>query len=708
MYHVIGTGSTATDNRASNSNISTNLFIVGFVSTAVQLLLIREMMNIAGGYELITGTFLASWLITSAAGAMIAGRSPLNDIRQINLIFSVSPVFSIGLLFLLSVLFLNPGQTPSFLVSFIFTFLILLPFCMVSGFTFVKLITIARSERGLIPGRSFSIETAGGIVSGLTISLLTANILNTYQLLLLIIVLANTYVALTFYIRSKKVTLAIRVLIIIVASVIIISNPDKLFRQILLPGIKITDSKETPYGNITKGEYKGEKSTYYNQRLLTYKYDAIEREENIHYAMLQSDNPEKVIVISGSLPSHLPELLKYPVKKILYIERDPALTETDDLRYDILPAGLVISNTDAFRYIRTHDEYADVIILLVPPPSTLQLNRYYTTEFFTLIKKRLNPGGVFMCSPGPGDNYLNPESLDLYSSVYNSLSGVFKNVVPVSGNKLYFIASDKALSTSFCEIAEKKRIENLYVNSDFLADDLITIKSVEISALIDQSVRQNSTMFPVASFHFQSYNLSKSINEKTIAILLLLVLFAMPVVAVKNKNLIMYFSASALAGFEIIVLLTLQMKIGSMYQLTGLIIAGLMAGLAAGAGINSGIISSISLRTKSIILALFYVITGLFYNYMPEFKSVVPAVLFLLFLAFLPGLITGNIFRMLTSGSDDQSLSPAIYSADLSGSAFGFIVISGFAVPAFGIQVSMFILSLMIFTGILLGTVGRK
>ncbi len=46
----------------------------------------------------------------------------------------------------------------------------------------------------------------------------------------------------------------------------------------------------------------------------------------------------------------------------------------------------------------------------------------------------------------------------------------------------------------------------------------------------------------------------------------------------------MYFSASALAGFEIIILLTLQMIIGNMYQLTGLVLAGLMAGLALGAG----------------------------------------------------------------------------------------------------------------------------
>jgi len=690
------------------ANIGTNLFIVGLVSTAIQLLLIREMMNITGGYELITGTFLASWLICSAAGAIIAGKSSLYDIRRINLTFSLSPIVSIGLLLLLSRLFLNPGQTPSFLVSIIFTLLVLLPSCLVSGFSFVKLLTIARSEKGFVPGKSFSIETTGGIVSGLAISLLTAGLLNTYQLILLIIILTFSYVLFTFYIRSEKVKIKVRILILFLAATVIVLNPDTFFRQILLPGIRITDSEETPYGNITKGEYKGEKSTYYNQRLLTYNNDVIEREENIHYAMLQSDNPEKVILISGSLRSHLPELLKYPVKKITYIERDPALTRTEDLKDESLPAGLTISNSDAFRYIRTHDECADVIILLVPPPSTLQLNRYYTKEFFEIIKKRLNPEGVFMCSPGPGDNYLNNESLNLYSSVFNSLSGVFKNVLPLPGNRLYFIASDKDLSTSLCAIVAMKRIDNSYVSSDFLADDLIKKKSEDVMALMDHTVRQNSTLFPAASFHFQAYNLSKNINEKSVALIVLLILFVTPVMAVKRRDMIMYFTASALAGFEIIILLTLQMTIGNMYQLTGLIMAGLMAGLAVGAGSNAGILYSFSLRTESMLLALFYIITGFVYNYMPDFNSAVPVILFLLLLTFLPAMITGNIFRKLTSKSADLSISPAIYSADLTGSAFGFILITGFAIPALGIQVSLFLLSSMIFTGILFGTVDRK
>ncbi len=688
--------------------LSINLFIAGFVSTSIQLLLVREIMNISGGYELIAGTFLGSWLIGSAIGSYLAGKSLLTDIKKINLIFSFSPFISLILLLFLSRIFLITGETPSFLESMIYTFLVLIPFCLVSGFTFMKLLFIARSGYNFTPGRSFSIETAGGIASGIVISFLTSGLLNSYQLLLLIILASISYVLLVFFIETNHAKNFARVCIAVLAAGIIIFNPDVFFRQILLPGIIVTNTHDTPYGNITEGNYKGEQSTYYNQRLLSYSDDAIEREEDIHYAMLQSKSPEKVILVSGTLQSHLQEIMKYPVNKLIYIERDPALAKSQSTFTDNFPGELVISNKDAFRYIRRSKELVDVVILLIPPPSTLLLNRYYTTEFFIEVKRNLRPGGIFMCSPGPGDTYFNKESLNLYSSINNSLAEVFKNVKPVVGNKLYFLASDNELSVSFCHLTEENNINNIYVSSDYLADDLIANRSFEVNALFKHNVRQNRYAFPVANSYYQSYNFSKNINEKVVAMFLMILAFAMPALLTKRKNLIMYFSASALAGFEIIILLTLQLIVGNMYQLTGLIIAGLMAGLAIGAGSDIRFLNSISIRIKGFILILFYICIGLIYNYILTLNSVIPSIVIIVLTAFLPALITGHLFRELTHITEDSSIPSTIYSADLAGSAFGFILISGFTVPVLGIKASVFLLSALIFTGIAFGTNRNK
>ena len=102
-----------------SSGIITNLFVLGFTSTSVQILLMREIMNISGGYELITGLFLGSWLIASAGGSSSGHQiSSERYSKDQHLIFSVSPLISLVLLIILSRLFLETGEIPSFLVHF--------------------------------------------------------------------------------------------------------------------------------------------------------------------------------------------------------------------------------------------------------------------------------------------------------------------------------------------------------------------------------------------------------------------------------------------------------------------------------------------------------------------------------------------------------------------------------------------------------------
>jgi len=688
--------------------LSANLFMIGFTSTSVQVLLIRELMNITGGYELISGVFLGSWLIASAAGAAFANRSVLNNIPRINLLFAISPFVTITLLLLLTKLFLGTGEVPSFLEGQILTLILLVPFCLISGFSFVKLLITAKQTGTFSPGRSFSIETTGGIIAGVLLSVLTSGFFNTYELLLIIVLLFLAYTLLTFFIQKRRVKLIVKLFFAILISAVVLSEPDLFFRQLLLPAIRVSDTKDTQYGNITKGEYAGERSIYYNQRLLSYSDDAMEREEDIHYAMLQVEKPGSVLLISGSPGSHFTEIFKYDIKKLVYVERDPEIIRSVKTNISKERVQVIFENRDAFRYVKNNSEIFDAIIMLLPPPSTLSVNRFYTTDFFESARQRLSPSGVFMCTPGQNDNYFNQESVNLYSSVYNSLKAIFRYVVPVAGNKVYFIASDKEVSVSFCRLADEKKIENIYVNRSFLSDDLIERKSAEIQALMDVGIRQNKAAFPIACFHFQSYYISRSLNERMPAIVLMIIAFVIPFFAVKRRNILMYFSASALAGFEIIILLALQLTVGNMYQLTGLVIAAMMAGLAAGAGIKMKFMETTDLRIKALALVIYYVALALCFNLITGFRGAFIPVLLILLSIILPSWLTGHIFRELTTGNKEVSGPGATYSADLAGSALGFILISGVAVPALGIRNSIILLAVFIFAGILFGTKGNK
>ena len=488
----------------------------------------------------------------------------------------------------------------------------------------------------------------------------------------------------------------------------IIFSPDICFRHFLLRGIRVTESGDTPYGNITIGEYHGETSTYYNQRLLIYNNDAVESEEDIHYGLLQAETTENILLISGPLESRMNEISKYNVRKVVYVERDPALSSTGKPVNPEVSQVLQIENNDAYSYIRKTTEKFDAVIMLLPPPSSLLLNRYYTFEFFKAVKNRMNPDGIFSCSPGINPNYFNQESIRLYSSVFNSLKAAFKNVIPISGTKLYFIASDKDLSTSVCEMVIRKNLNNFYVGSDYLSDDLIALKSEEVISLMDSSIKINRLTLPIACFYFQSFNLSKNLNEKIPAIILLALLFAFSLRDFRAQNAIMYFSAFALAGFEIILLLILQLTIGNMYQMTGLIIAGLMAGLALGSGLEIRFPGKKPALIKAVLLILFYSIAGFSIERIIAINGHFMLTGLLILSGFLPAVITGSFFRDLTAHEITSSDTSMVYSADLSGSALGFIAFSGLAVPLLGLRKSLVILPILVLTGFLFTLTGKK
>jgi hypothetical protein len=252
-----------------------------------------------------------------------------------------------------------------------------------------------------------------------------------------------------------------------------------------------------------------------------------------------------------------------------------------------------------------------------------------------------------------------------------------------------------------------KKISNIYVSKDFLSDDLISKKTEEITGLMNPAIRQNRSSFPVASYHFQAYSFSKYAGEKTPTIVILICVFAAPLLLIRRRYMLMYFSASALAGFEIIILLTLQIIVGNMYQLTGLVIAGLMAGLAIGSGVNIKSLNGLSPVKTGILLLIMYSLTGLLYNLISGIKHDI-AVGLIILTTFLPALLTGRIFRELTAKRNEMATISSVYSADLAGSALGFILVTGVAIPVLGIQSSIFLLSSLIFAGLLFGTIGNK
>ena len=679
-----------------------NLFFIGFLSSSVQILLMREMLNLAGGYELIAGTFFASWLISSAAGSYYAGRSKINDLARINTIFAVSPLISAILLVLINRLYLNPGETPSFLISIIYTMLVLFPFCFASGFTFIKVLNAARAGNIYDSGRSFSIETTGGIAAGIVVTLFSAGIFNTWQIYILSVTIFILFVAMSFPGKKGRAVPAVVTITILIILLSVWTDPDRIVRQALLHTIKVSKSDDTPYGNITTGVHGDEEFLYYNHRTLRWKYDVTEREENVHYAMLQHPSPESVLLISGDPASAIPEIMEYSVQRISFVERDPGLIKTL-VRENIKGIDILITeNADAYQFIKQTKDKFDVVIMVLPPPSTLLLNRYYTKDFFEKVRDKLNDKGVFACSPGSAENYYNYRSASLYSVIYNTLSSVFGHVLPIAGNKLFFLASDGELSTKICSLLREKNIENIYVSSDYLDDELINRKSEEIISILDKNAGINTIRHPVACFHYQYYNLTKDLPKVLPAIIMLVILFVLPLFMVKPRNFPMYAAAASLAGYEILTLVAIQSIAGNIFHLTGLVLAVLMTGLALGSWMKQVFYNKRQVMTVMLLMLAFYLAAAfLFSRIISSSGNQGAAVFILLLISLIPSFMAGLLFRLLAERNGEKPDPTGVYGSDLAGSALGFIAVSGILLPLAGTTGTLMTLSALILAGLI-------
>jgi hypothetical protein len=83
-------------------------------------------------------------------------------------------------------------------------------------------------------------------------------------------------------------------------------------------------------------------------------------------------------------------------------------------------------------------------------------------------------------------------------------------------------------------------------------------------------------------------------------------------------------------------------------------------------------------------------------------------VILLIIAGFIPAMITGSFFHDLTSREKGNIESSVVYSADLAGSAIGFLVFSGLTVPLVGISTSLFILPILVSVGFVFILTGKR
>ncbi|GAJ10112.1 unnamed protein product, partial [marine sediment metagenome] len=112
--------------------------------------------------------------------------------------------------------------------------------------------------------------------------------------------------------------------------------------------------------------------------------------------------------------------------------------------FELSNPKVAVHYIDGRLFMSRSQEHYDVIIINLPSPSTLQLNRFYTREFFQIADARLSSDGILAITCPGSLSYMGEELANLNACVYRTLHDVFPYIRAIPGETNLFLASPSA------------------------------------------------------------------------------------------------------------------------------------------------------------------------------------------------------------------------------------------------------------------------
>ena len=403
-------------------------------------------------------------------------------------------------------------------------------------------------------------------------------------------------------------------------------NADALSTSLQFPGQNVLFRANSPYGRLVVTESEGETNFIENGIAVVSTPNVEQVEEATHYAMAQRPDARRVLLVSGGVAGVAKEILKYRVAGVDCVELDPLVIETGrrflpdhfadprihviatDARQFVRQAGAALTrwgettgepllkrnltDPNGSRVRSPHrleaDEtsftnHYDVVILALPDPSTAQLNRFFTVEFFSGVKRVMADGGVLSFALGRYENYVSPELAQLLASAHRSLQQSFANILALPGGRVFFLASDGPLHGDIAARVEAQGVPTKLVNRHYLDAMLTADRMADIQRAVSQPAALNRDFSPMLYFYHLRHWMSQftlSFGALQAVLLLLLLVY---LIRLRGPALVLFASGFAGSALEVVLLLAFQVLCGSVYHQVGVIVTVFMAGLAVGA-----------------------------------------------------------------------------------------------------------------------------
>jgi spermidine synthase len=736
------------------NQFSVAILVKGFSGLVAQILLLRELLIVYSGNELSIGIVLANWLILGAFGSYVLGsraeksKYTLETFVVLTILFSLSLLIAIYMTRTLKgVMGISIGESIGFLPMLYSSFLILSVVSILQGALFTygcKIYSHFSSLGAASVGRVYVYETVGTIIGGIACTYLLVTYFNSFQaatgiallnFIVCIVLLTPSWKTGLFH---KTVLAVLSLLIFFSGFLLFTGKVDELHHYSIKAQWKnqnIVHYQNSQYSNICVLENEGQYIFFLDgiPNLITPIPDMPSLEEFVHLPLLAHPEPVKLLILSGGAGGMINEVLKHPsIETIEYAELDPLLLDllrkfpTPLTESELNDSRVKIKHIDGRLFLKTTRNQYDVVFVGIQEPSNLQANRFFTKEFFSLVKERLNKGGVLVLGLPGSLTYLNEELKNLNSSIFNTLESVFSHirVIPGDGRNL-FISSD---SREVTEIDKVQVIERLIQRN--IAADVMVPWHIEkklhhgwqgwFSRFIEEgSQKINSDFTPLGVFYSIShwnavfapslrgiFSQIEGINLRSVVLLFVVLLLVYFFFRPKKRR---FFQSSislsiittGFAGmmFDLMIIFAFQSIYGYVFSSIGILVAAFMAGAAGGAMLITSLLGRIKNYYK-VFIGIELAIIGFAIAFPAVFLAASAylgsAENFYIFMAlfltisFISGFLTGSQFPLANKLylKKRRSLSQTaglLYAADLLGGWLGGIVGAVVLLPVLGI-----------------------
>ncbi len=687
------------------------LILLGTTSIAVQILLLREFISASQGNELVIGVILAIWMALTGTGSFLGRYRTVTSPGTVLMVIAFLPILSAFLLRYLRNTLFTPGSIIGIGSISLLSAALLAPFCLLSGYGFVQCISALHAIGFRRSGAfAYAWESAGSVLGGLLFNILLIRFIDTFAAFAVLAVVNLSTAVLLFLpphrIGLWKVFLLAAIFVAGAATAIIL---DRKTMEWFYPGQELVYFKGTPYGTLTVTRQQDQVNVYEDNVLAFSTGDPMSNEESIHFAMAQHPDPKRVLLIGGGISGTALEALKYPVSELDYVELNPWVLQIgSEFTSNLADERIHPIHEDGRMYVRRTDARYDVVIVNLPDPSTIQLNRYFSLEFFESVRNILNHGGVFSLRLLPGAEYGGGQSRAVLSTVYASLRRVFSHVLVLPGLRNTFIGSDAALDSHVARLVASRNVPTVYVNNSYIDDTLLEARSSSLVASLDTASALNTDFHPLSysqqTAYWASYFGVDPVPWIGAGASATLLIFFWKFRPVGSAVLASGFTASSI---EIVLLTAFQTLYGSLYEMTGMVITAFMAGLALGSYAGRRFLHHPSLAqliaTQSAVAVGGILLPILIASARQMALGPLSGHAVFISATVLVAGLTGWQFSIAVSlgTGDEASRASRLYGLDLFGSAAGALLTGVVVIPALGIANSSYVASAVSAAGVL-------